>query len=792
VKLFNPRRLALTCLLVSTVIAATGCRDEKPKQDEQKAPPEPATTETAEQTEEPPPPPRRQELERWRSLIDEVPRAELRVGGLHIDFGTADSFKYNRGGWENRWADVVADEDGTTATKLDGGDGPIDFVLRQADEAPREIVARLRARCGDQKIGVSLDGESLGEEKELPQEWTTVRFPVSGEVGPGRHVLTLQPDRVCKGKARAHVDWVWLSEKAGAEPPEIVERARPVKLDGGLRRALNAPSARTYSFYLHVPESGELVFDHGSSADAEFAVSIATDGEEPKEVYRKKASSEWAEGSVDLAPWATKAVRIDLTTSGNEGETGWGEVELMVPELPEPPEIADPGARPKNIVYILIDTQRADSFEPFGGEGSAAQTPTFDALTKDSIVFSRAFNQENWTKPSVATILSGLYPVTHDTSGEEETVPDAVEMLAERLNDNGLTTGAFIANGYISRDFGFNQGWDYYTNFLREGKNGQAKNVYRNAIDWVEKNHDKPFFLYVQTIDPHVPWNIPDEYKKLYYDGKYTGRIGPTMGGAEQKKLSGNPKMTEDDYKWVNALYNGEVSYQDKHMGKLVDKLKDLGVFDDTLFIISNDHGEELNDHGEMGHRHTLYNELLRSPLLMRYPDRLPPGQQYDDIVELVDMAPTILDLMGFAPSEVHEGISLVPLIEGHTLQRPRYTIAEYEYNSRYGPLDIDEEDRGSHERSVIVGRWKLWRDHREHKMLFDLKADPGEQENMLGKAPIALRLTEVYLAEGLANPNKKVRLLNRMGKKQFQAGSVEIEGELRKQLEALGYFGEE
>lgn len=785
-------RSVLICLCVSTALAATGCRDEKPKDD---TPSKPRSTapETTAPTEEEPPPPRRNELERWRSLIDEVPRAELRVGGLHIDFGTADSFKYNRGGWENRWSDVVATKDGTTATKLDGGDGPIDFVLREADATPREVVVRLRASCDDQKIGVSLDGESLGDAAELPTDWTTVRFPVTAEVDAGRHVLTLQPDRVCKGKARAQVDWVWLAEKAGAEPPAIAQRAKPVKLDGGLRRALNAPSARTYSFYLHVPEQGELVFDQGSSADdTEFVVRVATDGEPAREVYREKATTEWTEGNVDLAPWATKAVRIDLTTTGADGEAGWGEAEIMVPELPEPPEIADRGSRPKNIVYILIDTQRADALEPFGEDGSLAQTPTFDALAKDSIVFTRAFNQENWTKPSVATILSGLYPVTHDTSGEEETVPDAVEMIAERLEDNGMKTGAFIANGYISRDFGFNQGWDDYTNFLREGKNGQAKNVYRNATQWVEENHDKPFFLYVQTIDPHVPWNIPDEYKELYYDGKYTGRIGPTMGGAEQKELSGNPKMTEDDYKWVQTLYKGEVSYQDKQMSRLIDKLDELGVLDDTLVIVSNDHGEELNDHGEMGHRHTLYNELLRAPLLMRYPDRLPPGHQYDDIVEMVDVAPTIVDLMGFEPSEVHEGISLLPLIEGHTLQRPRYTIAEYEYNSRYGPLDIDEEDRGSHERSVIVGRWKLWRDHRQHKMLFDLKADPKEQKNMLGKAPIALRLTEVYLAEGLANPNKKVRLLNRMGRKQFQSGTVKIEGELRKQLEALGYFGEE
>lgn len=781
--------------IAATLVVAAGCR-EKEKEVEKPAVTQPTTTAatTTAQVEEEPPPPRRDELERWRSLIEELPRAELRVGGLHIDFGTADSFKYNVGGWQNRWAATVADEDGTTATKLDGSSGPIDFVITEADSSPREVVVRLRAMCSAQKIGASLDGESFGDALDLPEEWTTVRFPVGVDVKPGRHNLTLEPAKSCKGKARVHVDWVWFAGEAGAEPPEIVERGKPVKIEGGVRRAVFTPSPRTLSYYLHVPKGAELVFDRGSSigAKTEFIVDIATDGKPPTEVYRETGTTDWQEGSVDLESWWGKAVRIDLTTAGEAGEAGWGEVELMVPELPAPPEIPKPDARPKNLVYILIDTQRADSFEPFGGEGSEVKTPTFDGLSQDAIVFKRAFNQENWTKPSVATILSGLYPVTHDTSGEEETVPEAVDMLAERLQKQGVKTGALIANGYISRDFGFNQGWDHFENFLREGKNGQAKAVYREATKWVEENHKEPFFLYVQTIDPHVPWNVPDEYTELYYEGDYKGIIGPTMGGGEQKELSGNPKMTDDDYAWVDALYNGEVTYHDEKMGGLVEKMKELGVLDDTLFIISNDHGEELNDHGEMGHRHTLYDELIRSPLLMRYPDRLPAGKQYDEIVELVDIAPTIVDLMGFPPSEVHEGISLVPLIEGNDLQRPRYAIAEYEYNSRYGPLDIEEDERGSHERSIVVGRWKLWRDHRGHKYLFDVQEDPGEQNNLLGKAPVALRLTEVYLGEGLANPNKKLRLLNRVGKKQFQAGTVKIEGELRKQLEALGYFGEE
>lgn len=782
-------------LLASIALCVVAC-EGRPKPEEKPATNQAPTVENADDStevvEDEPKTSRRPELKRWRALLDELPRAELRTGGLHIDFGTAESSKYIRGGWENRWGSYVDSDEGPTATKLDGSSGPIDFVLRKADKSPGEVVVRMRAACKDRMVKFQMDGKDLGDEMELPTEWTTLRVPIEGKLDAGAHRLTIRPNKSCKKKPRAHVDWVWLAETAGAEPPEIVDRAKPLTIGDGLRRALNAPTARTYSFYLHIPEKAELVFDHASSVEGtEFAVQIATDGEEPQEVFKEKATSQWTEGSVDLKPWATKAVRIDLTTSGEAGDTGWGEVDIMIPELPKERDIEDPDAKPKNLVYILIDTQRADAFEPIGGEGSPVKTPTFDALAKDGVAFTQAYNQENWTKPSVATILSGLYPVSHDTSGEEETVPEAVEMLAEILQKQGMSTGAFIANGYISRDFGFNQGWDYYTNFLREKKNHTAKSVYREAMQWVEENHKKPFFLYVQTIDPHVAWSVPKKYTDLYYEGEYKGQIGPSMSGREQADLSGSDTLTDDDIKWIHALYNGEVTYQDEYMGGLMKKLEELGVMDDTLIVISTDHGEELQEHGQMGHRHTLYNELIRSPLVMRYPKRLPPNTQIDDIVELVDMAPTILDVMGFDPSKDHEGLSLVPLIEGRPFQRPRYTIAEYEYNARYGPLDITEDERGMHERSVIVGRWKMWTTHREHRMLFDLKDDPEEQNNMLGKAPIALRLTDIYLAEGLANPNKKVRLLNRLSKKRFKAGTVKIEGELRKQLEALGYFGD-
>lgn len=724
-------------------------------------------------TQAPPKIERRVELEPWRALLDETPRAELRMArDLVIDLGTADGFKYTRGGWQNRW-EGFTERDGVTALELDGKRAPLDIFATDRDSFTR-VIARVRSDCKDQSIEVFWGKESLGK-VPATADWSEQALPLPKGISAGAHELAFAPAKRCKGKARAEFDWIALSAEAEGDIELAAQRKGPLSLDGSARRALLADTPRTYSFFLHVPKAGELVFDYGAAdGETDFVVSVGEDGSATRELWRKTSSGKWAEGAVDLSAYSGKAVRLDLTTTAAAKGAGWGEIELMVPELPPKPASGNPAARPKNLVYVLIDTVRADVFEPFGGEGSEVKTPNFDKLSRDATVFSSAYANENWTKPSVATILSGLYPTSHDTQGENSTVPEKIDMLAERLDKAGFTSGAFIANGYVSRDFGFNQGWDYYTNFIREKKNTTAKGVYREAIQWVNKNHKKPFFLYVQTIDPHVPHRVDSKYTSLYYEGDYKGVVGEAMGGLEQADLSGSPRLTEDDYKWIRALYNGEVTYHDEHMGSLIARLEELGELDETLFIISHDHGEELNDHGKMGHRHTLYDELLRGPLLMRFPARLPRGHVVDDLVEYVDLAPTILELLGLEASPHHEGLSLVPLLEGRPIPRPRYVVSEF------------LQDR----RALRVGRWKMVRSDKGIESMYDMDKDPGEQVNLVGEVPIATRMCHVYLGEALANPNKKKRMLNTISGKQFEAGEIVIEGDLKKQLEALGYFG--
>jgi arylsulfatase A-like enzyme len=572
---------------------------------------------------------------------------------------------------------------------------------------------------------------------------------------------------------RGDIDWLWLAETAGAPAPAVIPRSMTVNL-GRPRRALPAPTARRYSFYLDVPEQASLVFDYGSDKGAQFQVSAEVDGDEPKVIFGPKTAATWTEAQIDLAAYAGKTVRLELMTTGADGVTGWGEPEIM---LKTPRAIAARGAAAKNAIIILIDTQRADSFPAFNPK-SKVHTPAFDALAKESTTFVNGYVNENWTKPSVATTLTGLYPSTHTTKEDASKVPDKVELLPQRLKKEGFTTAGFIANGYVSDKFGFEKGWDIFVNYIRDNKPSEANYVYRDALAWIQKQKGKRFFTYIQTIDPHVVYRHNREEVKRYFDGEYKGPLGNTITPEEQIAMSEKKgKFSQRDIDWLRALYNGEVTFHDQHMGEFIDALKRENLLNDTLLIITNDHGEELMEHGRAGHGHSLYDELLRAPIVIHYPPMFPPGAN-PEVIESVDLAPTVVDALGLKPLKDAEGTSLVNLMAGKSVKQPSYAISEFLNGQR----------------SVRVGRWKFIRTPGDRSHLFDVVKDPGETVDYIkkenGHKQNARRLAEVHLGEGLAVPDKSKRLDDAGTRQRFTAGCADIDPETRRQLEALGYFG--
>ncbi len=709
-------------------------------------------------------PSERPKLATFRPLLAESARAELDAGGLLIDFGTADQHKYTRGGWKTGWAESK-NEKGVTYAPADARKSDVNVVIPDGGEV-KEIIIRGRTAVAGQVLTVYVDGNRVGDGK-FEAGWSTIRIPAKG-LEPGLHGIDYVFSK--EGSTRADIDWMLLAREAAAAEPAVMPRVLPIKIDKSPMRSLIAPSARSYSFFLQPPNDARLVFDFGADTNATFKITAQADGAEAKELWSAAAKNEWQEAVVDLSAYSGKATRLSLVTEGDSGVAGWGEPEIMLGKAPAPP--MKEGAAPKNVILILMDTNRADNFKAFNPD-SKVKTPSFDAFAAKSLVFENAYNQENWTKPSVATTLSGTYPDTHQTKKDSSALPTDVEMISERLKKEGFQTAGFVANGYISEKFGFEKGWDVFKNYIRESKPSQAEHVYGDSLAWLKEHKDEKYFLYIQTIDPHVPYRHKGEATAQYYAGDYSGALGNSIS-AEKQIAAGKTPPSANDLKWLKAMYYGETTHHDTEMGKFLAELEGMGVLNDTMVIVTNDHGEELGEHKKFGHGHSLYEELLRAPLIMHYPPLIEAGKFTGEVAENVDISPTIVDVLGLKPMEKADGLSLLPLMKGEPVQRPFYAMSEF-MDSR---------------RAIRVGGWKMiWAGSTVN--VFHSENDRAETEDLAKKALIARRMLEVHAGEAQAAFDKKQRMQDITTKRKFKAGEAEIDPETRKQLEALGYFGE-
>jgi arylsulfatase A-like enzyme len=405
------------------------------------------------------------------------------------------------------------------------------------------------------------------------------------------------------------------------------------------------------------------------------------------------------------------------------------------------------------------------------------KTPAIDQLASEGVLFELAQAPENWTKPSVASILTGLHPQTHQQKTGDAALPSSAELLSEHLKGEGFATGGFIANGYVSDRFGFDQGWDDYTNYIREEKSTEAKDVFDDAGNWIEAHKDERFFAYIQTIDPHVPYDPPGKYLQMYDPSEYTGQVRPRMTGDLLEKAKRNPPQVvfaDSDKRRLKALHDGEITKHDHFFGAFLERLSKLGLADDTLVVVTSDHGEEFDDHGSWGHGHSVYQELLHVPLMFRLPNRLPAGTKVGDAVSTLDISATVTDLLGLPEMTHNEGHALVGLMLGEAPSRPSVAFSDFQNDRRV----------------ITTSRWKLILRGNLTSTMFDLVADPMEKTQLDASAfPIGRRYSRMLLGQFLGATNRGDWLsAEQKGGTQLQREDAEMDDTLRDQLRALGY----
>lgn len=336
-----------------------------------------------------------------------------------------------------------------------------------------------------------------------------------------------------------------------------------------------------------------------------------------------------------------------------------------------------------NVIFIMVDALRADHVSAYGYERPT--TPNLDAFMTGGTRFAEATTPSAWTYPSNVSMLTGRMPRRirmNDWASLSAVVPPEETMLAEALKAGGYRTVGFVNNYYLDQQFGMMQGFDHYQ---RLAPSEMAADLNQMAFGWLDANRpslaSQPLFLFMYYYDPHSWYDPPPPYDTLY-DATYTGTLTPEVFQHGQKVVSGEIVPTSRDVQHLIALYDGEITYWDHHLGLFLNRLASEGLLNNALVIVTSDHGQMFGEHGEWVHRNSLYEEVLRVPLFIHYPGVAPAGAEIATPVFTADLMPTVLDLAGLPIPGGLDGVSLKPLLQGQPgllAHRPIYAELEAE-----------------------------------------------------------------------------------------------------------------
>jgi arylsulfatase A-like enzyme len=402
---------------------------------------------------------------------------------------------------------------------------------------------------------------------------------------------------------------------------------------------------------------------------------------------------------------------------------------------------------------IVVDSVRADHVSAYGYARNT--TPNLDALIADQGVrFQQAISISPWTCPSNASLLTGRIPTAVGSSWDtvRNTLPQAETTLGELLQQGDYYTAGFV-NCYCTKGaLGFAQGFDHFDETLSDHRGddkARAAEVNARVVDWLDNqwlpqsNVEGPLFMFIYYFDPHVWYDPPPPYNTLFdpnYGGTFDGRV--YQDGKDV--VLGRIMPSERDVEHLLALYDGEIAYWDAEFGRLMQHLQGAGMLENTLIIVTADHGELFGEHGEWTHGNALYEEVIRIPLVARYNGVIEPGTVIEMPVQNIDLMPTILDFAGMSiPAGLHS-ISLRPFLDGDAL-----AVAREIYSELDGITDRNSDfywlAPRTDLRSIQRDDWKLVHHvgDKEADELFLLRPSlPYERDNLV--LPEADRATEM------------------------------------------------
>ncbi|MFP4082875.1 MAG: sulfatase-like hydrolase/transferase [Candidatus Aminicenantes bacterium] len=401
-----------------------------------------------------------------------------------------------------------------------------------------------------------------------------------------------------------------------------------------------------------------------------------------------------------------------------------------------------PDKKELNLLIVTIDTLRADHVGIYGCQD--VKTPNIDHLGKNGVLFRKAFCPVPLTLPSHCSLFTGTLPLFHGVRDNGYRLPSAHVTLAEIMRENGYRTAAFVGAFPLDSRFGLEQGFHVYDdrygsrNVVRDLSfvERKAEEVNRRAMAWLAENRENPFFVWIHYFDPHAPYEPPPPFHQ-----EYEGRE-----------------------------YDGEIAYTDKIIGQLHQKLVQWNLLEKTLMVITSDHGEGLGEHKETTHGIFIYDSTLWVPLIFYNPHILPEKRVINHQVSLIDVMPTILDLMELPSGPDIQGRSLKPVICGGEPLPPKYSYIESVaamLDRNWAPLQ-----------GLRTGEWKYI--HAPMAELYDLGRDPGEKNNLVEKKPEIVQHLKERLQQIIEDHSSSAS---------SKVLSAEIDRETKEKLMSLGYI---
>ena len=420
---------------------------------------------------------------------------------------------------------------------------------------------------------------------------------------------------------------------------------------------------------------------------------------------------------ISAQPWDWKPAARELEAQLGPALYDEVDAQIYARRAADRVEVAKREQRP-NLVLIVVDTLRRDRLGAYGYRRNTS--PHLDALAKTSVRYDAWFSPSSWTTPATAALLTSLYPTRLQIRNEGSKLQEHFITLPEILRNHGYRTGAVVSNTLLSARWGFDQGFEHFDDGLaaEDKRSITSPRVTDKALAFLSDRDGRPLFLFLHYFDPHADYmghedsSKPDQLELRSYHGP----LEPGIGIPALRKLRSAGALSPEDLRFVSDLYDGEIAFADRSLATILDRLRTLGLFDDTLIVFTSDHGEEFLDHGNFGHARTLFDELIHVPMIIKLPGQTEASVS-TQLAGHVDLLPTILDVLKIDIDHEISGVSI--------LSNER--SAEEETRSLFS-----ETDRRKPIRAAIWKNFKLVYDMQADRYsLFDLGEDPGETRDV-------------------------------------------------------------